>query len=57
MAINGAKNAGIYAAQIIGATCEEMRSKVEKYKSDLTNEVEAKAVRLEQEGFEKYLSK
>ena len=35
VAINGAKNAAIYAAQILGATMPEYRAAIEKLKSDM----------------------
>ena len=56
MAINGAKNAGILAAQIIGIFDNEIYEKVKKYKEELVSEVEGKAQKLEQVGFEKYLA-
>ncbi|WP_058484847.1 5-(carboxyamino)imidazole ribonucleotide mutase [Defluviitalea phaphyphila] len=55
VAINGAKNAGILAAQIIGSFDKEIENKVLNYKEDLKNMVENKALKLEKEGFEKYL--
>ena len=55
VAINGAKNAGILAAQIIGAFDEEISKKVVKYKEELVDMVETKAEKLEKVGFEKYL--
>ena len=55
VAINGAKNAGILAAQIIGAFDSTVGEKVAKYKAELDSSVEEKAAELEQIGFEKYL--
>lgn len=55
-AINGAKNAGILAAQILATSDEEIYDKLEKYKSDLETEVLNKASKLEDIKFEKYLS-
>lgn len=55
MAINGALNAGLFAAQIIGASNSQIRLKVEAYKKDLENAVLGKAHKLEEEGFESYL--
>lgn len=43
VAINGAKNAGILAAQIIGTFDEEVMKKVEAYKATLREEVEEKS--------------
>lgn len=57
VAINGAKNAGILAAQIIGAFDDEVSKKVAKYKTELADSVEEKAAELEQDGFAKYLEK
>lgn len=39
VALNGAKNAGILAVQILGATNEELRNKMMDYKSSLKNKV------------------
>ena len=43
VAINGAKNAGILAAQILGASDKKIRTKVIEYKAGLKEEVEKKA--------------
>lgn len=40
VALNGAKNAGILAAQIIGSTSPEVLEKVVRYKNDLKTKVE-----------------
>ena len=55
VAVNGAKNAGILAAQIVGSFDAEAYERVENYKADLKAQVEAKAEKLENIGFEKYL--
>lgn len=55
VAINGAKNAGILAASILGSHDEGVREKVSRYKSELKEMVEEKATKLEDIGFEKYL--
>lgn len=39
VALNGAKNAGILAASIIGSANESIRLKIEAYKNDLKNQV------------------
>jgi len=39
VALNGAKNAGILAASIIGASNENIRKKIELFKEDLKNQV------------------
>src|SRR4030095_1740263 len=50
VAINGAKNAGILAAQIIGASDDSVMKKVLKYKSELKDEVENKSKKLKDKG-------
>ena len=55
MAINGAKNAGLLAGQIIGAFDNEVASKVQDYRSNLRNMITGKAKKLEQLGYEEYL--
>lgn len=49
VAINNAKNAGILAAQILGAADVEIRSRVQAYKDSLREMVEAKAAKVEQQ--------
>ncbi len=56
VAINGAKNAGILAAQIIGSSDKNVLDRVTAYKSRMENTVLDKADRLEDIGFESYLS-
>ncbi len=46
VAINGAKNAGILAAQIIGTFDEKIMKKVLKYKAELKEEVDNKSSRI-----------
>jgi 5-(carboxyamino)imidazole ribonucleotide mutase len=55
MAINGAKNAGILSAQIIGSFDEEVHKAVAEYKKSLEIMVEDKARTLEAEGYKTYL--
>ena len=55
VAINGAKNAGILAAQIIGSFQEEMAKKVADYKFGLGEMVLGKAGKLENVGYGAYL--
>jgi 5-(carboxyamino)imidazole ribonucleotide mutase len=50
VAINGARNAGILAAQIIGASDPAVRGRVLRMKQDLEAMVLEKAARLEAEG-------
>lgn len=57
VAINGAKNAGILAAQIIGSFNEDISNKVLAYKESLKSMVEEKASNLEVIGYEGYINK
>ena len=43
VAINGAKNAGILAAQIIGSADTTVRDRVETYKKEMKEEVDVKS--------------
>ena len=52
VALNAAKNAGILAAEIIGAFDEVVSKKVTEYKNSLNNEVIEKVEKLKQEGWE-----
>lgn len=47
VALNGAKNAGILAASILGSSDPAIRTKIEKYKLDLQNQVLASVKELE----------
>ncbi len=55
VAINGAKNAGILAAQIIGLKDSEIQRKVIAYKEELKESVLEKANKLEKLGCDSYL--
>lgn len=55
VAINGAQNAGILAAQIIGAFDEAIYDRVNAFKSELKETVEKKAENLEDIKFSAYL--
>jgi 5-(carboxyamino)imidazole ribonucleotide mutase len=55
MAINGAENAGIMAAAILGVADEAVHEKLSRYKRDLCETVEGKAVKLEELGYAEYL--
>jgi len=57
VAINGAKNAGILACQILGTEYADIAKKVEKYKQDLEGDVLKKAGALEKSGVKNYLKK
>ncbi|MFM9944197.1 MAG: 5-(carboxyamino)imidazole ribonucleotide mutase [Bacteroidia bacterium] len=55
VAINGAKNAGLLAVQILATANAELTAKMIEYKKTMMNEVEGKASRLEKDGFAEYL--
>jgi len=54
VALNAAKNAGILAAQIIGASDEKVLAKNLAYKADLADAVKAKYEKLEEIGWKDY---
>lgn len=56
VAINGAKNAGILAAQIIGASDSSLRKKIAAYKNKLKSEVDQKSEKLKKVEYKQYLS-
>lgn len=56
VAINGARNAGILAAQMLGLHAPTILSKVTALKEKMRAEVEQKAERLEKIGFAEYLN-
>ncbi len=55
VAINGAKNAGILAAQIIGASDPNIRKNLVAYKAKMAKDIEAKDAKLQEKGVKKYL--
>jgi 5-(carboxyamino)imidazole ribonucleotide mutase len=55
VAINGARNAGILAAQIIGTSNPEMADKLEKFKEKMRVKVEALADEVEAKGYKAML--
>lgn len=55
VAINGAKNAGILAAQIIGAGDSALREKIAQYKSEMKAQVDAKSEKLKKIEYKQYL--
>lgn len=55
VAINGAKNAGLLAAKIIGVSDKVVSQKVAKYSSNLEQTVLAKSAKLDKVGYKKYL--
>ncbi len=56
VAINGAKNAAILAAQIIGSSDTDMQNKITRYKNEMRNEVEKKSEKLQKHQYKKYLT-
>ena len=54
VALDGAKNAGILAAQIIGSSDEEVRNRIIAYKNELRKSVLKKADKLESKGYKDY---
>lgn len=56
VALNAAKNAGILAAQILGASDATIRERVRTYKEELRQSVVKKYERLEEMGYESYTS-
>ncbi len=57
VAINGAKNAGLLAAKIIGTTDTTIRKKLEEYAENLKDSVLEKIDNLDEIGFKDYLKK
>lgn len=57
MAIDGAKNAGLFAAKIIALSNPDVAKKLQKFNKTMEESVLEKALELEQSGFEKYLKK
>jgi 5-(carboxyamino)imidazole ribonucleotide mutase len=55
VAINGAKNAGILAAQIIGSSDSSLRQKIAAYKRTMREEVEVKSEKLQKVQYQEYL--
>lgn len=56
VAIDGAKNAGLLAVQILATSNEKLEEKLKGYKKDLSTKVEEKAATLAKIGLEKYLA-
>jgi len=54
VALNGAKNAGILAAQILGTGNATLMEKLLKYKSNLASIVEEQYTKIEKQGYEDY---
>ena len=54
VAINGGKNAGILAAQILATSDDELLAKIKDYAHDMKEEVVKKAEKLDQVGYKEY---
>lgn len=54
VAINGAKNAAILAAQIIGVSNENIKNKISTFKNNLKDDVIKKNAKLQEIGYENY---
>ncbi|HWA31985.1 MAG TPA: 5-(carboxyamino)imidazole ribonucleotide mutase [Candidatus Paceibacterota bacterium] len=55
VAVNGAKNAGILAAEILGLADKKLREKISDYKKKMNKEVKVKSAKLARLGYKKYL--
>ncbi|MDA7817938.1 5-(carboxyamino)imidazole ribonucleotide mutase [Sulfurimonas sp.] len=55
VAINGAKNAGILAAQIIATSDNDLQNKITSYKIDMKNQVDKKSEKLQKIEYKEYL--
>ncbi len=51
VALNGAKNAGLLAAQILGASDQEIGKRMDEYKEALKNKIEKSAEHLKGKGY------
>ena len=54
VALNGSRNAGILAAQILGVSDAKLRKKISDYKKDLSAQVLTKVKKLKKEGHKNY---
>jgi 5-(carboxyamino)imidazole ribonucleotide mutase len=55
VAINGAKNAGLLAVQMLGLADAKLQKKMTDYKKKMNVEVKGKAKKLSKEGYKKYM--
>jgi len=55
--INGGKNAGLLAIQILATYDKDLESKLVAYKNKMSEEIQAKGKKLEEIGYKKYLEK
>lgn len=56
VAIGNAQNAGLLAVQILATHQPELRKKIQKYRQSLSEMVSAKQAKLEQLGYQQYLT-
>ena len=56
VAVNGAKNAGLLAVQILALSDKSLQKKISDYKKNMSNEVKMKARKLSKIGAVKYLN-
>jgi len=54
VALNGARNAGILAAQILGISDVKLRKKIAEFKKGLSDQVLEKVKKLKKEGYKNY---
>jgi len=57
VALNGARNAGVLAAEIVACSNSRLQDKIVEFKKDLVRGVETKYKRIEKLGYKEYLSK
>jgi 5-(carboxyamino)imidazole ribonucleotide mutase len=55
VAINGAKNAGLLAVQILGVIDSNLRNRLKEYKQEMAEKVKETAANLEKLGYQEYL--
>ncbi len=55
VAVNGAKNAGLLAIQILALNDKNLNKKITAYKKKMNNEVKLKSAKLSKVGYKKYL--
>lgn len=56
MGIDGAKNAGLFAAEILATSNDQLATKLLDYKKKMAETVKTKSDKLQAQGYEKYLS-
>lgn len=57
VAINGGANAGILAAKILATSDPELLERLKAYSQEMKEQVEAKAAKLDEVGYKKYMEK